>query len=449
LELIPFQIECCNELDWFGGRALLASDMGTGKTVMALEYVRRHPKSFPCVIVCPASVKFVWQHEILRFLGKRASIADGQRPPKQFMRPPILIINYDILRHWLPWLRKMKPKLIVIDESQYLANNGSKRTKAARELCKGNRRVLALSGTPLLNRPIELFPVLHILRPDEFSSRWSFAQQFCAPKYTPWGWDYKGASNLDKLHELLTSTVMVRRRKVDVLHDLPEKVRSIIPIPLSNPSEYYGANEDFMAWLYRLDPTKALGAARAEAVVKVGYLLRLTAELKLPFVIEWVNNWLANTDEKLVLFAVHRKIVQALHEQCKTKSVVIDGSVTGRKRQETIKEFQHGSSRLLIGNIKAAGVGITLTASHTIAFTELGWTPGSMTQAEDRCHRIGTTETVWINYLVAHGTIEEKLCALLQQKQQVLSKTLDGGKMKGDLNILDELLRGLTLKRDN
>lgn len=439
----PFQDEVVEEIESFGGRALVSAEMGLGKTLMALLYLDRHRNTLPTVVVCPATIKYHWEHEAMAWIKLRASILEGQKPSRNGrVRPKLVIVNYDILQYWLKWLRRLKPQTVIIDESQYTANPRAKRTESVKLLCKGVPHVIALSGTPLVNRPIELFPILNILRKDVFKSRYCFAQDYCNPKWTPWGWDYKGASHTKQLHRLLSKTVMIRRRKVDVLKELPTKVRRVFPLPMKDGDEYHKATTDFAGWLQRQDPLKAQRALKAEAMTKMGYLLRLAARKKLYYVVEWVNQFLRQTDEKLVLFAVHRKMIEALKRRCDTRSVVVDGGISGRKRQLVVNQFQNDNRvRLLIGNIQAAGIGITLTAASTVAFSEMDWVPGHHIQAEDRIHRIGAKGTAWCWYLVAHDTIEEKLCSIIQEKQKVLSAVLDGGRMPEDLDVYDQLLR--------
>ncbi len=385
----PFQRECIDEISGFGGRALLSADMGLGKTPMALWYLQENShKALPAIVVCPASVKYHWEHEAQKAIGIRASVAEGIVPPKH---PPLkstqlLIINYDILKYWEPWLRQLQPKAIILDESQYISNQQTQRTEAVKRLCTGTHRILALSGTPLTNRPIELFTTLNLLSPAYFPSRWSYGMRYCAAKLTPWGWDFKGVSKSNELHKLLIKTCMVRRRKADVLKELPSKIRQVIPIKLENQSEYNKASTDFITWLRKQDSAAAKRAAKATTMVKAGYLLRLAAKLKLRQVIAWINKFLETTDKKLVVFAIHRKMISALERRVNAQSVVIDGSVTGRKRQQAITTFQNDNRvRVLIGNIKAAGIGITLTAASNVLITEIPWRPGDLTQAEDRC----------------------------------------------------------------
>jgi len=436
-----------NEIDWFRGRALVALDMGLGKTFVSLKYLRDHPQTSPTVVVCPASVKYHWERETLRHTHTTPLVAEGRKPPKgspdgvQFV-----IVNYDILPQWLRWLRRLNPRSVILDECQMIANPQAQRTKAVQQLCNESPCVLGLSGTPLLNRPIEIYNILNILSPKMFSRRWDFIRRYCDLKVTPWGWDYKGASHTGELNRILSSSVMIRRRMAEVLSELPEKIRSVIPIPLSEAAkeEYNRATLDFATWLR--EEKKKTSKNNAEALVKIGYLLRLIAELKLPSIIEWVNSFLENSDEKLLVFAVHKKIISGLRNQCRAKSIVIDGSVTGRARQAAVDQFvEDPDTRLLIGNIQAAGVGIDRLqyVCSTAMFAELPWQPGAAIQAEGRLWRIGTKSTAWMYYLVAHGTIEEKLCGILQSKQEVLSSVLDGKKMDGDISIYDQLMSEL------
>ena len=448
-----FQRECLAEMqqEKFNGRVLLNADMGLGKTPMSLWNLQKNfSRALPCIIICPASLKYQWKNEVKSVLGIKAFVAEGRAPSKTKRVPKIVIINYDILQYWLQWLKNKQPQSIVIDECQFIANPSTHRTKAVKTLCFGMNNITALSGTPLMNRPIELFPILNILKPITFSSRWSYGMKYCGGKRNQWGWEFKGATNIEKLNKLLLDTCMVRRRKYEVLKDLPAKLRQVIPCKLSKSEyvEYNKANNDFLNWLGERDPEAVVRAERAEAVVKLGYLLRLVADLKLKYVVQWVQDFLESTDRKLVVFANHRNVISNLNEQIKSKSVVIDGSVPSAKRQEFVKRFQTDDRiRVFIGNIKAAGVGLNLTASSDTVFTEMAWRPSDHTQAEDRCHRIGQRDTVWAHYFVAENTIEEELCKIIQQKQEVISNILDGKSVLGTLDVFDEFVRTINKRK--
>jgi SWI/SNF-related matrix-associated actin-dependent regulator of chromatin subfamily A-like protein 1 len=444
----PYQKDVVLDVEDFNGRAMISAEMGLGKTAMALWVLKRQKiQSYPAVVVCPASTKYIWEHEAIR-IGIRPTVLEGTKPPESTRKstpPRLTILNYDILKHWLPHLLKQGVSTVIYDESQYIANRRAGRTKAALKLGRQAKHVIALSGTPLVNRPAELWPTLHVVRPDLYPSFWTFCQRFCRPRRTPWGWDFSGASNLDILHSTLTRQMMVRRLKKDVLKDLPEKMRCVVPVEISDRKEYELARDDFVGWLKSRQADRVQSALRAQQMTQIGYLLRLCARLKLRAVVDWCNEFLSGSDEKLVVFAVHRKMIEALDRRLEGgKHVVIDGQVGGRLRKAAVDQFQRDpSTRVLIGNVKAAGVGLTLTAASNVAFAELYWTPGAMTQAEDRCHRIGTTSTVWAHYLVAHGTIEERLCKAIQEKQATIRTVLDGGAEEDDLSILDMLVSEL------
>ena len=450
----PFQSECLDEIDTFGGRALIALPMGSGKTPLTLWWLQQNPRAFPAVVVCPAAVKYQWEHEALVVTGLRASVLDGQRPGQRghfFVGSELMIINYDILRYWVKWLQERKPRTVVIDECQFLQSSKAQRTKAVKELCRGVPHVLALSGTPLVNRPMELFPTLNILQKKVFSSPWKFGQEFCNPTWTPWGIQYRGSSNSKKLHRLLLENGMIRRKKEYILKDLPPKMRHVIPVPISDPEEYQKANDDFINWLKEKDPTKAVKAMRAQTLTQMGYLIRLAARMKLRYVVSWINQFLHDSDEKLVVFAVHKKVIDVLQRRCKSRSATIDGRVKGKDRRNAVLQFQHDpKTRLLIGNIKAAGTGVDglQRACSTAAFAELTWTPGAHVQAEDRVWRIGTKKKTRIYYLVAHGTVEEKLCQIIQDKQEVLSAVLDGEGEGESLSVFDELINQLAKENE-
>ena len=249
-----------------------------------------------------------------------------------------------------------------------------------------------------------------------------------------------GAKNLDKLHRELKERCMVRRTKAEVLKDLPSKSRQVITLAIDSPREYEDAARDLIGWLVKTSPRLARKAMSAEKMVKMGYLKRLAAKLKMKSVFEWVDNFLEEDDGKLILFAVHKKVIQELYARYKKQAVYVDGSVVGRQRQTAFKQFQTDKrTRVFIGNVQAAGVGWNGTVANTVAFVELGWVPGEHIQAEDRAHRIGTKKPVTVYYLVGKGTIEKSLCRILQQKQRVLDATLDGGRQKDSLAIYDQL----------
>lgn len=447
----------------FKWRALLGDEMGLGKTPQVLWAIRDYlipelkklpiNKVGPVVVICPAGIKEQWRREVVKHIGMRAEILSGMKPPKARRQLTklssfIYIINYDILGDsrkktgtWLRWLKKLKPSLVVGDEIHYIQNPKAKRTKAVKELCRGVKRVVFMTGTPITNRVSEIFPCINILRPDKFPSFYSFAFRYCQPRRTPWGWKYDGAARLPELRRKLRRTCMIRRLKKQVLSQLPPKTRTVVPLPIADRKQYNEAVHNFIKWLKKRSRKKAARAASNERLVQMGYLKRLAGELKLMAVIEWIENYFLETKEKLVLFAVHKSIIGKLKEYFGKIAVVVDGSVTGWKRQAAVDKFNTDDScRLFIGNIKAAGVGWSCYSTSTVAFAEISWTPD--TQAEDRIHGVGRgkkDKRAQIYYLVAQGTIEEVLCKMQQRKQQIQDQALDEDGMGAGFDVFDQL----------
>ena len=475
-----FQIQGIRFIEKCHGRALLGDDMGLGKTLQALAWAAIHPEIRPIVVLCPASLKWNWQRELQIHAGMQSQILNAhkayglkfrtlptekekregirsQRKEKWFstslkrdrfihknrrtinvrskplrkfpkITEDILILNYEILGDWcLPLIKKVKPKLLIVDECHYVKNRGSDRTKLCRVLASACPYLIPLSGTPIVNRPIEFFPILNMLDPITYNSYWNFAMEYCGAKKGHAGWDYSGSTNTQELHNRV-SKIMIRRMKSEVLKDLPAKQQSIIPVEIENRKEYEKAKHDFLNWLEEMEgKEKAMRAARALALVKIGKLKRLAAEGKMKFAIQWIKDWLEETDQKLVVFGVHRSVLGQLKEVFPS-AATIDGSVPTIKRQHEVDRFQTDPKcRLFFGNLRAAGLGLTLTASSSVLFLELGWTPGEHDQAEDRVLRIGQkAASVNIYYLLGLDTIDERVWELLAAKRDIVSQVLDG-----------------------
>lgn len=441
-ELKPFQEEGVGRIYSFRGRALLADDQGLGKTIQALSWIHRIRKRRPVVIVTPASMKYTWQAEAAMHLNLHAEVLEGRRKKRVTTLPgDIVVLNYDILESWLPCLLRNKIQCVILDEIHYCKSITAARTKAVMKLVQAVPSVVGLSGTPMTNRPIELWPVLQIIRPDIFPSRAEYAWRYCKPRYTPWGWKYDGAAKLDELHSILKSELMIRRLKKEVLPELPDKERRIISFRLSSYKEYRQAQFDFLNWLKSISAVRADRAKKSQALTKVGYLLRLVAKLKLEHTERWIKEFYeCHPGEKLVALTMNRFVIDRLMAVF-PGAVMIDGRVKGRLRAETVRKFQNNSKTpLLIGNWKAAGVGITLTAARHIVALDMPWTPGDLVQGEDRIHRIGQKRNVCVFFLIALQTIEEKLIKILNKKASILDSVLNGDADSEDLDIFGELI---------
>lgn len=443
-KLRPFQLAGAKRIYQFKGRAILADEQGLGKTLQALYWILRVKNRRPAVIVTPASVKYAWQSEAALHFQMRTEVLEGHRKKRIMDLPgPVLIVNYDILHSWLPALLKAEPQIVIFDECHYIKNPTAQRTKAALRLAERASSIVGLSGTPMTNRPIELWPILYAVRPDLFPERGGYAWRYCRPRYTPWGWMFDGASRTGELHRILKKEVMIRRLKSEVAKELPPKIREVIPFKLPSYDEYHRAENEFIKWLREISPARAKRAQKSQALTKIGYLLRLTAKLKLGWTTRWIEEWLeCNPGEKLIALTMHTAVIEHLTEKFRKRCVVIDGSVTGMKREEAKRRFiSNRSTDLLLGNWRAAGVGLNLQVSSNVAGLDFPWTPGDMMQGEDRIHRIGQTRTCHVHYLMAMETIEEKQIRLLRKKSKILDAILNGSRPRKDLDLFSELVK--------
>lgn len=448
-ELLPFQEEGVRLISRFNGRALLADEMGLGKTPQALVWAGR-AGALPLCVVTEASVKDNWLNEVATWLGVRATKLNGTQPPEDHAishDSQVYIINYTILPQWVDWLRSRGVKHFVLDECQNVNNDASTRTHAVRDLVAGSRSLVALSGTPMTNRPFDLWPILSMLRPDVWQNRFHFMTRYCQPKLTPRGWEAKGAANLGELNALLQQHCMIRRLKAQVLTDFPNKTRMTVPLPLYEEHLYQKANRDFLVWLKQYGRGGQVAKAKGrESLYRVGELIRLAARLKLRAGVSWVNEWLAaNPAEKVVIFTVNQPAWEVYLRRVQCGAVGINGQTPPKTRQEIVDRFTHDPSvRVLVGNLKAAGVGLNMTVACTTIHAELWWAPYAHTQGEDRVHRIGQKRDCWAYYLVALNTVEEKIATALRTKQEVQDRSIDGlgGMHTGrEVNLYENVLR--------
>lgn len=448
--LYPFQREGVHFIEDHEGRALIGDEMGLGKTLQALTWLKWNRHARPVVVVCPASIKFNWQAEALHHIGMRAEILSGRKRirarAQSLTQHPMLIVNYDILVAWVKYLKRLKPQVVIADECQAVKNHTTAWSKAFRYLCEDVPHVIALSGTPIENNAAEFWNILNILRPNDkrFRSRYAWCFRFSHARRTPWGWTFKGCKHPEKLHKVVQE-VMCRHLKKDVIKDLPQQTKSIVLVGMEHPYEYKQAVHNFRHWLAATEPARARKYQhkhwKAEQYVKLGYLKRLVARLKMKAAHEWIDNFLANGDDKLLVFGIHKSILGGLHD--KYGGVKVVGGTPNKQRKINFDQFNNDPAcRLMFGNLKAAGVG--WNCKHWTTLTvELDWKPATHEQADNRTHGIGRGGGMpSINYyMICHGSIEVKLTEYLHEKQQMLDGVLDGKFSKnGDEQDIFDLL---------
>lgn len=470
LKLRPFQrggIKYAVETE----RCFIADEMGLGKTIQALGTLQAK-QAYPALVVVPKAVKLQWAQEVRRWLpSKRAQVVSGGNGASY--TGDVVIINYDILKKHLESLKDVPWKAIILDESQQIKNKKAQRSEAAIELSEGIPLRLCLSGTPLLNRPVELVNQLAFLdRLKEFGGGWKFMRRYCNAQRTRYGWDMNGASNLEELARKLRANCYVRREKKDVAKELPPLQRTEVPIEIDRVSEYQNAVDDVIRWVIeqqmvratmntieeindgtnhpRLNKTRAAfeKAYRAEALVRINGLRQLAVEHKLSGCIEWVKNFLDN-DGKLVLFAHHRTVQQKLAEALADYNpATISGGDSDEHREAAKKKFwEDDSCRVMVASMQATNFGLNLQIASSVAFVEFGWHMAIMEQAEARVHRIGTDASSVNSYwLYGEGTFDEDMIELIKEKGKVVTAVNAGQEIPEHVNVLD-FLEGLAEKR--
>lgn len=457
---------------------LFGDEMGLGKTIQVLGLVNAARGRIRSVcIVCPASLKLNWRREAGRWLvplpdpshAWRFWVADDRGDPCPSWAT-FAIVNYDRLtKHRELWAREWD--LVAADEAHYAKNPKARRTRMlvggpelpAREpvlngdgtvkkpgraaqpaqvglLERGTRRAL-LTGTPLPNRPHELYTIAHALAPASFPNENQFKKRYCNGSTT-------GASNLDELQEKMRAAFMVRRLKSEVLTELPPKVRQVVPLPIDGAEETVRAELD--EWkhqdehLEELRAEVALAKASGDgetykravaalregeriAFVKIAKVRHQTAVVKVPYVLDHIRELFEGGLGKLLVFGHHRDVLGKLREGLKEHApAYIDGDVSIVQRQAEVDRFQADPAcRVAVLSITAAGVGLTMTAASTVLFAELDWVPGNITQAEDRAHRIGQKDSVHVIHAVFDGSLDARMAKTLVEKQELAEMALD------------------------
>lgn len=401
-KILPFQIE---GVDFLKDRtnALLADEMGTGKTLQALTALS-HAATVKALIICPASVKYNWEREV-RDWGFPWSVQVVESNKDQLKDTNITIINYEQVinnRRRFELYNRTWTHLIC-DESHYCKNFSTKRTEAilgAQGIKNKCARRWMMTGTPVLNRPVELYPLLKSLIPEKLGkySRWlSFTSRYCEGHYGLWGYDATGASHIEELAEVLGG-FMLRRLKKDIMSELPQKTYEKVLVNSKTKCE--------------LDELKT--AMRQE----VGLA-------KIDAAVAHIKDILEQKD-KVVVFGYHREVLETLRNKLTAFSpILVYGGIDSKKKDDLVQKFINDpKSRVFIGNILSAGVGVNglQRVTDTAVFVELVYTPGAVHQACDRLHREGQRQAVLIQFMVIKDTIDEEMIDTIIGKERVIHK---------------------------
>lgn len=425
---------------------LLADPPRLGKTIQSIGYINISPDLENILIICPATVKLNWEDELKRWLVRDLSVCVSY---SQFIKDTnIVIINYDILsKHDI--LFKRIWDIVICDESHKLTNPKTLRTKNVNSL-KTKKR-LYLTGTPILNKPKDLWSQINTLDSSTWNNFFYYAKRYCDAKKKKYfihekingkyvkveksHWDFTGSSNLDELNTKLRTTIMVRRRREDVLKELPPKYRQIIEVKYEgNDSILSEELNNFLKWeraTIRLKKRKTTknyedfkeSIEQLEDDIKVSFSMmskfrHQSALLKLPFIKNHVDN-LVEEDNKIIIFAHHTDLIKDLHKHYKPISTCVYGEMPAKKRKEAIEKFQNTDRyKIIIVSISAA-LGITLSKVDIEVFAELDWVPSTILQAEDRYLEPGRTANVLIQYLVIQNSLDARIAKTFIEKQDI------------------------------
>jgi len=412
-------------------RFILADDMGLGKTTSTV-IASIESKAKKVLIVCPASLKINWKREIENYSEDHVLIVEGKKWGSTFK---YYIINYDILKNFHTTENSEDSEayqiilnegfdLAIVDEAHYISNSQAQRTKLLNDILAKIPKVWLLTGTPMTSRPINYYNLLRIVN-SPLTLNWkSYVMRYCKGYQFRVGgrkiWNTSGASNLDELREQ-TKAVVLRRLKTDVL-DLPEKI--ISPIWLELKNSFY---DDELTEFLRISEENKEKESITVTLNRLMKLRQLIAIEKVEHTCELIDKVLEQ-GKKVIVFTNFTMSLDMIHEKYKKKSVILDGRMSKIARQESVDRFQNEDKiKIFIGNIKAAGVGITLTEADTVIMNDLSFVPADHSQAEDRAYRYGQKNSVLVYYPVFENTIEMTVYNILQKKKDIIDQVMGDG----------------------
>jgi SWI/SNF-related matrix-associated actin-dependent regulator of chromatin subfamily A-like protein 1 len=436
LDLYPYQKVAVEFIGRAGGRAMVADQMGLGKTATAIGYAHYH--SLKTLIICPKSVVVNWAREIERFTGKKTTIW-ATKDKMGRIDAQYHVINYDIVERRMDELRKAGFELMVCDEATFLKNRQTKRAKSIlgdykqRKLYPGikTKHVIFLTGTPILNRPIEAFVLLNFLDKDRFSNFFHFTQKYG-------GWKGEDGRNLDDLHHR-TKDLIIRRLKKDILSELPPKQRNDLYVELTadEQKEY----QDLLNKLFR--KWKVLGKP---TIAEMPAIQNYLTERKMPRLIEMIDEMLSQ-DRGILIYSCYVEPLKQLAKHYGKQSAMIHGQLNTTERQKAIDALTNGTAKVGLFSIGAAAMGIDGLQHNidTVVFLNRWWVPAIHEQAEDRLFRIGQTKQVQAYYMTCENTIDEYMGTILREKQQMIDQVVDGQLLNFSPNksVFGEFVRAL------
>ncbi len=412
---------------------ILADDMGLGKTtstiIAALESGAKK-----ILIICPASLKLNWEREIRNYSDRPIYICEG----KKYEEADFVISNYDIIKNFHDAKEKEKSQilksnfdLIIIDEAHYISNVQAQRTKLINDITEKVKKIWLLTGTPITSRPINYYNLLKIIDNPVAQNWMAYVIRYCEGYQFNVGggrkiWNVQGASNLEELRDRISRQVL-RRLKTDVL-DLPEKI--ITPVYLRLYSKFY---EELMGEYYDWYNKQNESNSVSVQFTKLTKVRQVIAEEKIPHTIEIAEN-IIEQGKKVIIFSNFTEPLKKIYEHFGKKAVYLDGTTTKPARQKAVDDFQENEKVMVFcGNIKAAGVGLTLTAGEAVIMNDLSFLPSDHSQAEDRAYRYGQKNCVSVYYPIFENTIEGIIYDILIRKKTIFETVMGDNMDKTDM----------------
>lgn len=412
---------------------------GLGKTLQSIATVvgaeLKGDVTFPVLVVCPSALKINWKREFEMWTDKKAMILtdDTKTNWHRFIEmelADVIVVNYESMKKYfvksMPDKKNlthssqiiMDPRIqmfksVIIDESHRLKDPNSIQAKICINLTKSKEYIILLTGTPVVNKPIDLFSQLAVMfKLVHFGGANGFKMRYCEGG--------RGAANLKELNYLMNNSCYFMRKKEDVLKDLPSLTRQNMLCSITNISEFNKVKNDFQNYLKNSDLTDAeiKKKVNSEVIVKITMLLQLSAQGKIESAKEYIDE-IIGSGQKLVIFIKHKVIVDLLKKEY-PKAVCVTGQENSHQKQLAVDGFQNNPGiNIIICNYKAAGVGLTLTASSELLMLELPWTQADCEQAEARCHRMGQTNSVRATYLLGENTLDQWMYDIIQEKKAI------------------------------
>ncbi len=388
----------------------LALAPGLGKTIIA-AILSNYFKGATVFYVCPPFLTTNTGEEFSKWCFQK----------KLYLLPDSMIAKPKVLKAFVEEIRKCKDAILIVDEAHRFKNEKTKRSLALfKNIMPHFKRVVFLSGTPMPNsRPKELWPILLHAAPDIFGTNFfQFGIKFCGGYRDEFGWNFDGFSNRKEFRARLTKSFMLRMKK-DVLN-LPPLTEGLLTVGEGMPPVITGLEKKILAYyspedLIEGEITKIAG----KGALHLATYLRLLGEYKLKYVLPFIESFLEDTKESILLFAVHKKTIANLEQALlKYDPIVIAGKIPKAKRHALVKEFQNNPKRrVLMGNIQACGVGFTMTKATRVLFIEYSWVDGENSQASDRAHRIGQNKPVLAQYVVLKDSFDRQRMETLLRKR--------------------------------